>query len=97
MHEWYTTVYYLLSKAARTNVRDLEVYIFLDDTGELNGLQYAPSAEETPNLILTAGHCILIAADAVARVFEVDSHAKMRDHLAFVEANIAILNDQISS
>jgi hypothetical protein len=97
MHEWYTTVYTLLSKATHTNVRDLEAYISLSETGEFQDFKYAPSAEEIPNLVLTTAHCILIAADAVAEVFEIDSQAKMRDHLVFIEAGIETLTEEMSS
>jgi hypothetical protein len=96
MHEWYTTDYALLSKATHTNVRDLEVYLSLDDAGELQHLRYAPSIEEIPNLILTAAHVILIAADAVAGVFKIDFQDKMRAHLAYIKDNIEALNELLS-
>jgi hypothetical protein len=97
MHEWYTTHYALLSKASHTNVRQLEAYLSLDESSEIRGVTYAPSMEEIPHLVLTAAHCILLAAEAVAGVFEIDFQAKMRDHLAFIEAGIRALNQQISS
>lgn len=97
MHDWYTTHYALLSKATHTNVRQLDAYFSLDESGDIRGLTYAPSMEEIPHLILTAAHCILLAADAAAAVFEIDFQAKMRDHLAFIEAGIGTLNQQISS
>lgn len=97
MHEWYTTEYALLSKATHTSVRDLEDYLSPDFAGELQDLKYAPSAEEIPHLILTAAHCILLAAGAAAGIFEIDFQAKMREHLAFIEAGIDSLNEQISS
>jgi hypothetical protein len=97
MHDWYTTVYALLSKATHTNVRELEAYMMLDEFGEIRGLTYAPSTEEIPHLILTAAHCILLGADAVAGVFEIDFKTKMREHLAFIEAGIGTLNEETSS
>jgi hypothetical protein len=92
MHDWYTTLYALLSKATHTNVRQLEAYVSLDESGEIRGLTYAPSMEKIPHLVLTAAHCILLGADAVAGVFEIDLQAKLRDHLAFIEAGIGTLN-----
>jgi hypothetical protein len=92
MHDWYTTVYALLSKATHTNVRQLEAYRSLDESGEIRGLTYAPSIDEIPHLILTAAHCILLAADALAALFEIDFQARMREHLAFIEASIGTLN-----
>jgi hypothetical protein len=97
MHDWYTTNYALLSDATHTNVRQLEAYLWLDDAGEIRGFTYAPSIKEIPHHILTAAHCILLAADAVAGVFEIDFRVKMRDHLAFIEVAIGALNKQISS
>jgi hypothetical protein len=96
MHDWYTTHYALLSKATHTNVRELEDYLSLDESGEFRDLRYAPSMEEILHLILTAAHVVLVAADAAAGVFEIDFQAKMRDHLAFIEAGIATLNAEAS-
>jgi Family of unknown function (DUF5677) len=97
MYDWYTTHNALLSKATHTNVRQLEAYLSLDESNGLRGLTYAPSMEEIPHLILTAAHCILLGADAVAGVLEINFQTKMHDHLAFVEAGIRTLNEDISS
>lgn len=95
MHDWYTTHYTLLSKATHTNVRELEVYMSLDESGEIRGLTYAPSTEEIPHLTLTVAHCILLAADAVAEVFEIDFQTQMRDHLAFIDQGFEALNEEV--
>jgi hypothetical protein len=96
MHDWYTTTYALLSKATHTNVRELEAYLTLDESGEFQDLRYAPSTEEIPHLILTVADCILVAADAVAGLFEIDFQAKMREHLEFIEAGIGTLDAEAS-
>lgn len=93
MHNWYTTAYALLSKATHTNVRELEAYLSLDESGEIRSIEYAPSTEEIPHQILTAAHCILLAADAVARTFEIDFQTKGREHLKFVEAGFKSLSE----
>ena len=96
MYDWYTAHYALLSKATHTNVRELEGYMMLDESGEIRGLTYAPYTEEILHLILTVAHCILLAADAAAAVFEIDFQAKRREHLAFIDAAIKTLNERIS-
>jgi hypothetical protein len=93
MHDWYTTNYALLSKAIHTNVRQLEAYLSLDEFGEIRGFTYAHSMEEIPDLILTAAHCILLGAAAVAETFEIDFQIKGNGHLKFVEAGFRSLNE----
>lgn len=86
MHDWYTTEYAMLSKATHTNVRELEAYLSLDESGETRSLDYAPSIEEIPDLVLTVAHCILLAANAVARTFDMDFQTKGSEHLKFIKA-----------
>lgn len=96
MHEWYTTIYYMLSKAAHTTVRDLEVYLSLSKAGDIQSIEYGPSTEEIPHLVLNAAHCILFAAAAVAGTFEVDFQSTMAGHLNFIEAEMKALNEAYS-
>jgi uncharacterized protein DUF5677 len=91
MHDWYTTHYALLSTATHTNVRELEAYLSLDESEEFQYLKYAPSTDKIPHLALTAAHCILIAANAVTEVFEIDFQDKIDEHLAFIETEIGNL------
>lgn len=88
MHDWYTTAYAMLSKATHTHVRELESYLRFDTSGTIRGLEYAPSEDEIPHLLLTAAHCILLGAGAVCRTFEIDFDAKGREHLKFIEAEL---------
>jgi hypothetical protein len=92
MHDWYTTNYALLSKATHTNVRELEAYLSLGESGEIRRLNYAPSTDEIPHLVLTAAHCILLAAVAVDGTFEIGFGAKCSEHLKLIEAAFQSLN-----
>jgi Family of unknown function (DUF5677) len=96
MHDWYTTNYALLSKATHSNVRQLEAYLSLDESGEIRGFTYAPSIEEIPQLVLTAAHCILLAAEALAGTFEIDFGDKISEHRRYVEAGFESLNGNSS-
>jgi Family of unknown function (DUF5677) len=91
MHDWYTTNYALLSMAAHTAVRELDAYLTLDADGEIKGLNYAPSLEEIPHLVLTAVHLILIAASAFDRTFGIGFVPKGDEHRKFVEEGIRAL------
>jgi hypothetical protein len=93
MHDWYTTYYYILSKAAHTTVRELESYLSLDEAGHIRSLNYAPSTEEIPHLILAAAHCILLAASAVDQMFDIGFGEKGDGHIRFIEAGFRSLNE----
>lgn len=97
MHEWYTSVYYMLSKAAHTTVRDLEVYLSLNKAGDIQSIEYGPSTEEIPHLVLNAAHCILFAAAAVAGTFEIDFQSTIIGHLNFIETEMKALNEAYSA
>ena len=95
MHEWYTTIYALLSQATHTNVRELDSYLSTDKNENIIELQYAPSLAQIPKLTVTAIHCIILAAEAMAVVFELDFH-KLRGHLGFVKATSDSLDEDVS-
>ncbi len=88
MYDWYTTHYAMLSKVAHSHVRDLECYLLLDENDKIWSLEYAPSIEEVPNLLITAAHCILLGGDAVAQTFGLSFEAKA-EHLKFIQEQLA--------
>lgn len=88
MHDWYTTVYAMLSKTTHSHARDLECYLRLDEGDKIQSLEYAPSIAEVPNLLLTGTHAILLGAEAVAEVFQLAFDTKA-EHLKFIEAEFA--------
>jgi len=90
MHDWYTTVYAMLSMATHTAVRELECYLLVDASDKIKSLEYAPSLEEVPWLLLTATHCILLGGNAIAKTFAVPFDAKA-GHVQFIDAEFASL------
>ncbi len=90
MHDWYTTVYAMMSMATHSAVRELECYLRLDGDDRIQSLEYAPSLEEVPWLLLTAAHCILLGGDAITKTFGVPFEAKA-EHVKFIEAEFASL------
>lgn len=94
MHDWYITHYSLLSKAAHTQVRELEAY--LESRREIQELHYAPSMDEIPQLILVAAQLILIGASAFDKTFEIGFGSKGDRHTEFIEAGFRHLNEQNS-
>ncbi len=90
MHDWYTTVYAMLSMATHTAVRELECYLQVDALGEIKSLEYAPSLGEVPWLLLTVAHCILLGGDAIAKTFGVPFGVK-DGHVKFIESTFASL------
>jgi hypothetical protein len=95
MHDWYLTNYALLSKAVHTSVRELEDYLKIGNSGEIQQFRYAPSIHELPLLILTAAHCVLIAAWAFDKEFEMGFGQKGDEHTKFVEAGFQAVDDAI--
>jgi hypothetical protein len=93
MLDWYTSYYHILSNATHTAVRELDAYLSLDELGEIRSLNYAPSREEIPHLILAAAHSILIAASVVAGTLEIEFGAKLDKHIRFIEAGFRTLNE----
>ncbi|MGO7022724.1 DUF5677 domain-containing protein [Rhizobium johnstonii] len=93
MHEWYITQYTLLSDAIHTPVRELETYLTLGENGEIAQLHYAPAMDEIPLLLLTAAHCLLIAASSFDKIFEIDFGPKGDEHNRFVEAGFRAVDE----
>jgi len=62
----------------------------LDADDKIQSLEYAPSLEEVPWLLLTLAHCILLGGDAITKVFGVPFDAKA-GHVKFIEAEFASL------
>lgn len=94
MHDWYVTNYALLSKAVHTQVRELEAYLKIGKSGEIEQLRYAPSMDEIPLLILTAAHSLLIGASAFDKKFEVGFGPTGDGHNKFIEAQFRTLDTQ---
>lgn len=90
MHDWYTTAYAMLSMATHSAVRELECYLLVDASDKIKSLEYAPSLDEVPWLLLTAGHCILLGGDAIAKTFGVPFDAK-DGHIKFIQDGFASL------
>lgn len=90
MHDWYTTAYALLSKTTHSQARDLDCYLLLDETEKIRSLEYAPSLEQVPELLLTVAHCILLGGDAVAHVFAISFEPKAA-HVEFIDAQFKLL------
>jgi hypothetical protein len=91
MHDWYTTNYRLLSKAAHTQIRDLEAYLIQGASGDIQELDYAPSMDEIPLLILTAAYLLLIAASAFDKTFELGFGPKGDELFKFVDSGFRAL------
>ncbi len=90
MHDWYTTAYAMLSQATHTSVRELECYLSFDANEKVRSVEYAPSIEDISWLLLTAAHCVLFGADAVAETFTLPFEPRA-GHLRFVESQFASL------
>jgi hypothetical protein len=76
----------LLSKAVHTQVRDLEAYLKLDHTNEVEALLYVPSIDEIRLLVPTAAHLLLIGASAFDQVFGVGFGPKGEELQRFLES-----------
>ena len=90
MHDWYTTAYAMLSMPMHSAVRELECYLLVDAADKIKSLEYAPSINEVPWLLLTVAHCILLGGDAIAKTFGVPFGAKAA-HVKFIEDGFASL------
>jgi hypothetical protein len=90
MHDWYTTAYAMMSQATHTAVRELERYLAFDGDGKVRSIEYAPSLEEIPWLLLTAAHCIVLGGDAVVETFGLQYEVRA-EHLRFIDAQFALL------
>ncbi|WP_378074786.1 DUF5677 domain-containing protein [Chelativorans intermedius] len=94
MHDWYITNYALLSKAVHTQVRDLEAYLRIGESCEIEEFHYAPGMDDIPLLILTAAHCLLIGASAFDGEFELGFGPKGELHSKMVEAGFRALDEE---
>ncbi|UUP20059.1 DUF5677 domain-containing protein [Nitratireductor thuwali] len=94
MHDWYITNYALLSKAVHTQVRDLEAYLKIGESGEIEEFRYAPGMNDIPLLILTTAHCLLIGASAFDGTFELGFGPKGELHSKTVEGGFRALDEE---
>lgn len=94
MHDWYLTVYSMLSKAVHSQVRDLERQLQTTDQKEIAGLKYGPSDSEVRNLLANASLCLVIGLAAAAAVFECDLRELCEGHENFMKNVIDELNAQ---
>jgi hypothetical protein len=88
LHDLYVSVYSLLSRAAHSGVAELNAYLIQGVDGEVRELDYAPSLDEIPSLLLTAADFILLGADAVASRFEIDFGAKRAELSVEIKAGL---------
>lgn len=94
MHDWYLTVYPMLSKTVHSKVRGLEGMLKLNDKKEISGLQYGPTDSEARHLLATASHCLVLALAATASVFERDFQKLCDEHVCFIKKVFDELNVQ---
>ncbi|RWD31322.1 MAG: hypothetical protein EOS22_04680 [Mesorhizobium sp.] len=88
LHDLYVGVYPLLSRAAHSNVGELDAYLIQGADSEVREIDYAPSRDEIPSLLLTAADFILLGADAVAGRFEVDFGTMRTELSAAIKAGL---------
>ncbi|RWG78560.1 DUF5677 domain-containing protein [Mesorhizobium sp.] len=81
MHDVYLSVYALLSYAIHSNVRELDAYLTLGPDSEVQEIEYAPSLDEIPDLVLIAADFIVMGSAAVERQFEIN-FADLRHELS---------------
>ena len=89
MHEWYITMYTLLSAAVHTTVRDLESYLKIGDNDLVRSLTYAPQLDEIGVLAHTASHAVLLGAVSVDTLFKRNFKSKLDAHIAVINADLA--------
>jgi hypothetical protein len=69
MHNWYLSVYAVLSQSVHSKVKDLESYLVRDQNEEVVDLQWGPTDAGIENVLMTAVQSMLIALKCTARVF----------------------------
>jgi hypothetical protein len=69
LHEWYLTVYSVLSGSVHSKVRDLERYVVRDGEGNITNFQWGPDDSDLKNQLATAIEGILVALGCAAALF----------------------------
>jgi hypothetical protein len=87
MHDWYVTMYTLLSAYVHTTVRDLEVYQEIDQNDRIVSLKYAPRLDDTGELGDTASHAALLGAAAVDSFFRRGFKSTIDAYIAEIESH----------
>lgn len=87
MHEWYVTIYTLLSGTVHSGVRDLEGYLEIGESNQISSLTYAPKLNEIGDLVHTASHCALLGAAAIAGLFQRDFQPVLETHISAINAS----------
>ena len=90
MHDWYLSAYSMLSQPVHSSVREMDRYLTIDALGEVKALQYGPSSEEIPHLVLTACRAVLLGVGAAAEFFSKPVFTA-QEHLDFIESRLAEL------
>jgi hypothetical protein len=72
LHEWYLSVYAILSITAHIKVKDLERYLVTDKSGEIRGIKWGPDDHDVKNIFITAAESMLIAMKSASEVFQIN-------------------------
>lgn len=86
MHDWYLSIYAVLSQAVHSKVKDLESYLVLGPNKEVVDLQWGPTDTDIEKVLMTAVQGMLIALRCTARLFggidaQVDTYQQRLDAL----------------
>lgn len=87
MHDWYVTVYTLLSAAVHSTVRDLESYLEISESDLVRSLTYAPQLDDIGELAHTASHTVLLGAGSLDTLFDRNFGLTLDAHIAAINAD----------
>ncbi len=80
MHEWYVTIYSVLSDSVHTSVRDLEDHLVLDGARSVEQLKNEPTVEDLDSLFLICIEFLLHSLSAIDRVFTLGIDSSISQH-----------------
>jgi hypothetical protein len=69
MHDWYLSVYTVLSDAVHSRVRDLERHVVADKEGQIVGFRDEPTFDDLQDLLLSNAEILELAMDSLCQVF----------------------------
>lgn len=73
LHDWYLTVYNVMSRAVHATAKDMEQYLVIDEKEDIKFIRFAPTDRESSTVLSAACESLIISLEQFLLVFGKDT------------------------